>query len=69
MKILIAGAGLIGVSSAYFLAKDGYNVTVFDRQPDVAMETSLANGGQTSVSYSEPWASTENLKKLCSGLA
>lgn len=56
MKILIAGAGIIGVTSAWFLVRNGHDVTVLDRQPDVAMETSFANGGQVSMSGSEPWA-------------
>lgn len=68
MKITIIGAGLIGVLSAYYLRKSGFDVVVIDRQPDVGMETSFANGGQISVSYSEPWASISNLKKLVSWL-
>jgi D-amino-acid dehydrogenase len=56
MKILVAGAGIIGVTTAWYLAKQGHEVTVLDRQPDVAMETSFANGGQLSMSGSEPWA-------------
>jgi len=56
MNVLVAGAGVIGVTTAWFLARKGYRVTVLDRQPDVAMETSFANGGQVSMSGSEPWA-------------
>lgn len=56
MKILVAGAGIIGVTTAWYLARRGHEVTVLDRQPDVAMETSFANGGQISMSGSEPWA-------------
>ena len=66
MKIIILGAGLIGVSSAYFLRKKGYEVTVIDRQADVALETSYANGGQVSVCYSEPWSNFSNIKKIFS---
>lgn len=56
MKIIVLGAGVIGVSTAWFLNKAGHSVTVIDRQADAALETSSANGGQISVSQSEPWA-------------
>ena len=57
MKVIVLGAGVIGVSSAWFLAKQGHDVTVVDRQPGAGLETSFANGAQISVSQSEPWAS------------
>ena len=56
MKVLVLGAGLLGVTSAYFLRQQGYEVTVVDRQASAAAETSFANGGQISVSHAEPWA-------------
>jgi D-amino-acid dehydrogenase len=56
MRIVVLGAGLIGVASAWFLAEDGHEVTVVDRQPGPALETSHANGGQISTSHAEPWA-------------
>jgi D-amino-acid dehydrogenase len=56
MKILILGAGVIGVTSAWYLAGDGHEVTVLDRQPGAGLETSFANGGQISVSHAEPWS-------------
>ena len=56
MKVLILGSGVIGVTSAYYLAKKGFDVTVTDRQPSVGMETSFANAGQISPGYSAPWA-------------
>jgi D-amino-acid dehydrogenase len=56
MRILVLGAGVVGVSSAWYLAKDGHEVTVIDRQPAAGLETSFANGGQISVSHAEPWA-------------
>ncbi len=56
MKVLILGSGVIGVSSAYYLAQKGFDVTVIDRQPAVGLETSFANAGQISPGYSAPWA-------------
>ena len=46
MRILVLGAGIIGVTSAYYLAKAGHDVTVIERQPSAALETSFANAGQ-----------------------
>ena len=56
MKVIVMGAGVIGVSSAWYLARLGHEVTVIDRQPGAGLETSFANGAQISVSQSEPWA-------------
>ncbi|MDR0379782.1 MAG: D-amino acid dehydrogenase [Candidatus Accumulibacter sp.] len=56
MKVLILGAGVVGVCSAWYLAKAGHSVSVIDRQPDAGLETSFANGGQISVSHAEPWS-------------
>ncbi|MBI5897800.1 MAG: D-amino acid dehydrogenase [Rhodocyclales bacterium] len=56
MRVIVLGAGVIGVTSAWYLAADGHEVTVIDRQPAPARETSHANGGQISVSHAEPWA-------------
>ncbi len=56
MKITILGAGVIGVTSAYYLAKAGHEVTVLDRQPGPALETSFANAGEVSFGYCSPWA-------------
>ncbi len=56
MKVVVLGAGLLGVTSAYFLRQLGHDVTVIDRQAAPAAETSFANGGQISVSHAEPWA-------------
>ena len=56
MKVLILGAGVVGVSSAWYLARAGHEVTVVDRQPVAGLETSFANGGQISVSHAEPWS-------------
>lgn len=56
MKLLVLGAGVVGVTSAWYLRQAGHEVTVVDRQPAAAQETSFANGGQISVSHAEPWA-------------
>ncbi len=56
MKVIVLGAGLLGVTSAYFLRQQGHEVVVVDRQAAPAAETSFANGGQISVSHAEPWA-------------
>ena len=56
MRVLVLGAGLLGVTSAYYLQQLGHEVTVIDRQATPAAETSFANGGQISVSHAEPWA-------------
>ena len=56
MKVIVLGAGLLGVTSTYFLRQQGHDVTVVDRQATPAAETSFANGGQISVSHAEPWA-------------
>ncbi|WP_420555247.1 D-amino acid dehydrogenase [Neptuniibacter marinus] len=56
MKVLVLGAGVVGVTSAWYLAKAGHEVTIIDRQVDVALETSYGNAGQISPGYSAPWA-------------
>ena len=56
MKVLVLGGGVIGVTSAYYLARAGAEVTVLDRQDAPASETSFANAGQVSPGYSTPWA-------------
>ena len=56
MKILVLGSGVIGTSVAYYLARDGHEVEVVDRQPGPALETSFANAGEVSPGYSAPWA-------------
>jgi D-amino-acid dehydrogenase len=56
MKVAVLGAGVIGTTSAWYLAQAGHEVQVVDRQPEAGLETSFANGGQISVSHAEPWA-------------
>ncbi|MDP1954585.1 MAG: D-amino acid dehydrogenase [Polaromonas sp.] len=56
MKVTVLGAGVTGITTAWFLRRAGHEVTVVDRQPGAGLETSFANGGQVSVSHAEPWA-------------
>lgn len=56
MKVLVLGSGVIGTTVAYYLAKAGHQVTVLERQPGPALETSFANAGEVSPGYSSPWA-------------
>ena len=56
MKVVVLGAGVVGTTSAWYLAQSGHEVLVVDRQPEPGLETSFANGGQISVSHAEPWA-------------
>ncbi|MET0441023.1 MAG: D-amino acid dehydrogenase [Casimicrobiaceae bacterium] len=64
MKLIVLGGGVIGVTAAWYLANDGHEVTVVERQKGVALETSFANGGQISASYAEPWANPEAPAKI-----
>lgn len=56
MKVIVLGAGIIGVTTAYQLARSGHEVIVVDRQPGPALETSYANAGEVSFGYCSPWA-------------
>ncbi len=56
MRVTVLGAGVVGVCSAYYLVRAGHAVTVVDRRPGPALETSFANGGQISVNHATPWA-------------
>ncbi|WP_153099715.1 D-amino acid dehydrogenase [Paraburkholderia hayleyella] len=56
MRIVVLGSGVIGVTSAYYLAREGHEVTVIDRERGPALETSFANAGQISPGYAAPWA-------------
>lgn len=63
-NILILGAGITGITTAYVLHKRGYKVTVIERNPDPASECSYANGGQLSYSHSKPWANPAFFRQL-----
>lgn len=64
MKIIILGAGVIGVSAAYVLGSRGHEVEVIERQAESGRETSFSNGGQLSYSHAEPWANPSVLPKV-----
>ena len=63
MKIIVLGSGVIGVTSAWYLAQAGHEVTVIDRQPAAGLETSFANAGQVSPGMSAPWAGPDTPRK------
>jgi D-amino-acid dehydrogenase len=56
MKVLVLGGGVVGISTAYYLARSGTSVTLLDRRESPGLETSFANAGQVSPGYSAPWA-------------
>lgn len=64
MKVVILGAGVVGVAAAYLLGERGHQVEVIERNPEAASETSFANGGQLSFSHAEPWANPMVLSKV-----
>ena len=59
MKVAVLGSGVIGVTTAYYLALAGHEVVVLDRQPGPALETSFANAGEISPGYASPWAAPD----------
>jgi D-amino-acid dehydrogenase len=64
MKVLVLGAGVIGTSTAWYLAQQGHEVVVVDRREGAGLETSFANGGQISVCHAEPWANPDAPSKI-----
>jgi D-amino-acid dehydrogenase len=68
VKALVLGAGVIGTTSAWYLQKAGFEVTVVERREAAALETSFANGGQISVSHAEPWANPHVLPQMLAWL-
>jgi len=64
VKVIILGSGIVGTASAWFIRQEGHDVTVIERQPGPAQETTFANGCQISVSHSEPWANPSAPKKI-----
>jgi D-amino-acid dehydrogenase len=68
MRVVVLGAGVIGVTGAWYLARAGHEVTLVDRQPEAGMETSFANGGQISAGHAEPWAKPSVVPKVLTWL-
>ncbi|MEX2523650.1 MAG: D-amino acid dehydrogenase [Gammaproteobacteria bacterium] len=66
MRIVIIGSGLMGVTTAYFLARNGHQVTVLERRESAGMETSFANSGMVTPSQADPWNSPASLARLFS---
>jgi D-amino-acid dehydrogenase len=64
MRVVVLGAGVVGVTGAWYLARAGHDVTLVDRQPEAGMETSFANGGQISAGHAEPWAKPSVVPKV-----
>ena len=62
-SVAVIGAGIAGITAAYYLARKGYSVTVYEQERYPAMRTSFANGGQVSVSNSEVWTTWSNVRK------
>ena len=68
MKVIVLGAGVIGVTTAYYLAKDGHEVIVIDQAPSSANGCSFANGGQLSYSHIDSWSNKSFLTEMFFGL-
>jgi D-amino-acid dehydrogenase len=64
MKVIVLGAGVVGLSCAWYLWRDGHQVTIVERNRGVGLETSFANGGQLSYSYVAPLASPSVIPKI-----
>ncbi|HLT02458.1 MAG TPA: FAD-dependent oxidoreductase, partial [Geminicoccaceae bacterium] len=64
MHVVVLGAGVVGVTTAWQLLEDGHEVTVIDRQPEAACETSFANAGHVAVGHALSWANPRAFKTL-----
>ena len=64
MKVVVIGAGVVGTTAAWYLARNGHDVTVVERREGAGLETSFANGGQISPCHAEPWANPAVLPKV-----
>ncbi len=64
MRIVVLGAGVVGVTGAWYLARAGHEVTLVERHAEAGMETSFANGGQVTAGHAEPWAKPSVLPKV-----
>src|SRR5688500_18337902 len=68
VHVVVLGAGVVGVTTAWQLLEDGHEVTVIDRQPAAARETSFANAGHVAVGHALPWANPRALRTLVRSL-
>ena len=68
MHVVVMGAGVVGVTTAWQLLEDGHEVTVIDRQPEAACETSFANAGLVAVGHALAWANPRALRTLIRSL-
>jgi D-amino-acid dehydrogenase len=68
MHVVVMGAGVVGVTTAWQLLEDGHEVTVIDRQPEAACETSFANAGHVAVGHALSWANPRALRMLVRSL-
>src|ERR1700749_1174851 len=66
--LIVLGAGVVGVNTAYWAMRAGLKTCVIDREPAAGLETSFANGGQISVSHAEPWANPSAPLKIAKWL-
>ncbi|MBS1270625.1 MAG: D-amino acid dehydrogenase [Gammaproteobacteria bacterium] len=62
--LIVLGAGVVGITTAYWAMRAGLSVAVIDRHPHAALQTSFANGGQISIGYAEPWANPRMPAKI-----
>jgi D-amino-acid dehydrogenase len=67
-SIIVVGAGVVGVHTAWYLQKNGFQVTLIDQNSEAALETSFANGSQLSYGHVEPWASKETYPHILKAL-
>ena len=68
MKVIVLGAGIIGVSTAYFLAKSGHEVVVIDKSISSGEGCSSSNGGQLSYSHIETWSNKSSLFSMAKNI-
>ena len=68
MRIAVIGAGIVGITTAWELAEDGHEVTVFERRSSIAEETSFANAGVIAPGYVTPWAAPGMPAKVLGGM-
>jgi D-amino-acid dehydrogenase len=68
VHVVVLGAGVVGITTAWQLLEDGHEITVVDRQPEAACETSFANAGHVAAGHALPWANPRALGTLARSL-